>query len=192
VKEWLPTKNLLPLEQDAPLTVPPNRPITLVTYGSLFFATAPLFEEQLPSVVDETHNTAVIINLRKSSDLGSTFLKVLDRYAADLQAHDSLLMLAGVTPDVIDQFEKTGLVRKIGRENIFVEGEVIGRSVLASRDKAEQWVAEEPQRRAAETAVSIADEVARKEAAKKETAVSDSTQPEKTKIEKWAGKLKPD
>jgi len=187
VKEWVPTENILPIEQDAPLAVPSNRPIILVTYGSLFFATAPLFEEQLPTVEDETHNTAVIVNLRKSADLGSTFLKVLDRYTADLHAHDSLLMLAGVTPAVVDQFEKTGLVRKIGRENIFVEGKVIGQSVLAAWDNAEKWVAEEPQRRAAV-------EAARNEAVEKEeeTAVSDSEKSDKTKIEKWADKLKPD
>ena len=148
VKEWVRTENVLPLEQDAPEIVPSNRTVVLVTYGSLFFATAPLFEEQLPNVVEETHNTAVIINLRKSIDLGSTFLKVLDRYATDLQAHESLLMLAGVVPEVVEQLEKTGLMQTIGRENVFVEGEVVGQSTLAAWDKAEKWVAEEPQRRA--------------------------------------------
>ncbi|MEA3337572.1 MAG: sodium-independent anion transporter, partial [Chloroflexota bacterium] len=187
VKEWTPTEKLLPLEQDASKTVPSNRPVVLVTYGSLFFATAPLFEEQLPTVVEETHNAAVIINLRKSIDLGSTFLKVLDRYAADLQAHDSLLMLAGVVPKVVDQLEKTRLMRKIGRENIFVEGEVIGQSTLAAWDKAEKWVAEEPQRRVAEAAAEVEAEAeaeaARKEEAEKEeeTVVSDTEKSEKTK-----------
>ncbi len=181
VKEWVPTENVLPLEQDAPEIVPANRPIVLVTYGSLFFATAPLFEEQLPTVAEETKNTAVIINLRKSSDLGSTFLKVLDRYAADLEAHDSVLMLAGVLPEVVAQFEKTGLMRKIGRENVFVEGAVIGQSVLAAWDKAEVWVAEEAQRRVAEA------ERKREE----ETAISDSAETEESPKEKWAKKFKP-
>lgn len=153
VKEWTPTNNMLPLEKNAPETVPPNRPMILVAYGSLFFATAPLFEKQLPDVSAETHNAAVIINLRSSSDLGSTFLQVLDRYTTDLQAHDSLLMLAGVRSEVVEQLEKTGLLRKIGRENVFMEGEVIGQSVLAAWEKAEQWVADEPQRRAWELGV---------------------------------------
>jgi SulP family sulfate permease len=152
VKEWTPTENILPLETEASQIVEADRPTLLVTYGSLFFATAPLFEEQLPDVTEETHNAAVIINLRSSIDLGSTFLKVLERYADDLHAHDSILMLAGVLPKVIDQLQKTGLMQHIGRENIFVEGEIIGQSVLAAWDKAEQWVADEPQRRAAEIA----------------------------------------
>lgn len=149
VKEWTPTQNNLPHEQAAPETVPSNRPMLLVAYGSLFFATAPLFEKQLPEVAAETHNAAVIINLRSSTDLGSTFLQVLDRYATDLQTHDSVLMLAGVRAEVVVQLEKTGLMQKIGRANVFVEEDVIGQSVLAAWDKAEQWVADEPQRRSA-------------------------------------------
>jgi SulP family sulfate permease len=152
VKEWTSTESILPLEKDPSQIVEADRPTLLVTYGSLFFATAPLFEAQLPDVTDETHNAVVIINLRSSIDLGSTFLKVLERYVTDLRAHDSILMLAGVLPKVVDQFEKTGLMRHIGRDNIFVEGEVIGRSVLAAWDKAEQWIADEPQRRAAKIA----------------------------------------
>lgn len=149
VKEWIPTDTALPLEQESPQTVPLGRPTLLVTYGSLFFATAPLFEKQLPEVTDETRNAAVIINLRSSIDLGSTFLQVLQRYASDLHAHNSILMLAGVLPKVVNQLEKTGLLKQIGRENIFVEGEVIGQSVLAAWEKAERWIADELQRRAA-------------------------------------------
>ena len=151
VKEWVPTKAILPREQDAPEVIPPNQPMLLVAYGSLFFATASLFEKQLPDVDDETSNAVVIINLRSSRDLGSTFLQVLERYAEDLQAHDSVLMLAGVLPVVVDQLEKTGLMRKLGRENVFVEGEVIGQSVLAAWERAEKWVIEEPQRRKAQS-----------------------------------------
>lgn len=158
VKEWEPTESILPLEKDAPQDVPSNRPILLVTYGSLFFATAPLFEKQLPDVVEETHNAVVIINLRSSEDLGSTFLQVLDRYASELQEHDSLLMLAGVLPKVVYQLEKTGLIVKIGRENVFVQGEVVGESVVAAWEQAEKWVADEPQRRAAEMAAAEAED----------------------------------
>jgi SulP family sulfate permease len=165
VKEWTPTENILPRETEASQIVEADRPTLLVTYGSLFFATAPLFEEQLPDVTEETHNAAVIINLRSSIDLGSTFLKVLERYVTDLHAQDSILMLAGVLPKIVDQLEKTGLIRLIGRDNIFVQGEIIGQSVLAAWDKAEQWIADEPLRRAAQMAA------AESEVQEEETAV---------------------
>lgn len=76
VKEWKVMVDELPLEEEAPETVPPNRVKLLVAYGSLFFATAPLFEEQLPDGSPETERAVVIIDLRKSEDLGSTFLQV--------------------------------------------------------------------------------------------------------------------
>lgn len=187
VKEWTPTAINLPHEQDAPEVVPSNRPMILVAYGSLFFATAPLFEKQLPDVLAETHNAAVIINLRSSTDLGSTFLQVLDRFATDLQAHDSLLMLAGVQAAVVVQLEKTGLMRKIGRANVFVEGEVIGQSVLAAWDKAEQWVADEPQRRAAEMAAA---EIENREEAEGDTAVKLGEKKRKKQLSKFKYKDK--
>ena len=142
VKEWKPTDRLLPMEQEAPQVVPANQATLLVTYGSLFFATAPLFEEQLPDVTSGTRHAVVILNLRSSGDLGSTFLQVLDRYAGELQQQDSKLMLAGVVPQVVIQLENTGLMRKIGRENVFVEEKVIGQSVLAALEQAEKWIQE--------------------------------------------------
>jgi len=115
IKEWTPTEQILPLESEAPDILPSNQPTLLVAYGSLFFATAPLFEKQLPDVTPQTHNAVVILNLRSSSDLGSTFLQVLDRYADDLREHNSQLMLAG------------------------------GQSALAAWDAAEKWINEKLQ-----------------------------------------------
>lgn len=153
VKQWTPNEQILPIESDAPAELPANQPMLLVAYGSLFFATAPLFEKSLPAVTPETCNAVVILNLRSSTDLGSTFLEVISRYADELHEHGSLLMLAGVVQEVTRQLEKTGLMRKIGRTNVFVESEVIGQSVLAAWDAAEQWIAQEPQRRDTTTAV---------------------------------------
>ena len=56
------------------------------------------------------------MNLRGHDDLGGSFLTVLERYEADLQEHQSKLMLAGVSGSVVEQLEKTGLIKIIGRE----------------------------------------------------------------------------
>ena len=63
-------------------------------YGSLFFAAAKNLEEMLPAV-DQTTHAVVAIGLRGKSEIGSTFITVLQRYAQALQAHDSKLMLVG-------------------------------------------------------------------------------------------------
>ncbi|MFN2123131.1 MAG: hypothetical protein ACK2UP_06480 [Candidatus Promineifilaceae bacterium] len=58
---------------------------------------------------------------------------------------NSLLMLVGVKPRVVDQLEKTGLLRRIGRANIFVEGEVVSQSMLAGLETVERRVADATQ-----------------------------------------------
>ncbi len=151
VKEWVPTQGPYPIEQDPPATLPANEVILLVPYGSLFFAAAALFEEQLPEITGDTHNTVVILNLRGYEDLGSTFLNVLEKYTDDLHKHSSKLMLAGVGPHVILQLEHTGLIRKLGRENVIPASEQIGQAMLDAWDAAEKWVAEQPNLQAAAT-----------------------------------------
>jgi len=141
IKQWVRTEGPYPIEQDPPETVPANDVVLLVPFGSLFFATAPLFEKQLPEISEESSHSVVILNLRSYEDMGSTFLTVLDRYSADLRQQNSKLMLAAVHVSVVDQLEKTGLFKKIGRENVFLDSEQIGRSVLAAWDAAEKWVA---------------------------------------------------
>jgi SulP family sulfate permease len=144
IKQWKETEGPYPIEQDPPDILPSSEIILLLPYGSLFFAAAPLFEEQLPDVTEESYNTVVILSLRGYEDLGSTFLTVLERYAADLQEHHSKLMLAGMSPNAVDQLQKTGLIRKIGRQNVFKATDQIGESALAAWDAAEKWVAEQP------------------------------------------------
>jgi SulP family sulfate permease len=142
IKQWKETEGPYPIEQDPPDTLPADEVLVLLPYGSLFFAAAPLFEKQLPEITEETHNTVVILFLRGHEDLGSTFLTVLERYGDDLRKHDSKLMLSGINDEVVGQLEKTGLIRKIGRENIFVASEQIGQAGLAAWEAAEKWVDE--------------------------------------------------
>ncbi len=53
-------------------------------YGSLFFAAAKSMEELLPRVGNATR-AVVAINLRGKSEIGSTFMTVLQRYSEALQ-----------------------------------------------------------------------------------------------------------
>ena len=142
VKEWVIREGKLPLEQDAPAVVEPNKVMVLAPFGSLFFAAAQTFEEQLPKVEEDTLNAAVILHLRGRTDLGSTFLEVLERYAGDMQDHESRLMLAGVSDFSKDVIKLTGQIHHIGRENIFEATDEVGASILEAYYEAEAWVAE--------------------------------------------------
>jgi hypothetical protein len=78
---------------------------------------------------------------------------VLDRYAEELQAHESKLMLAGVSDFSKGVIEVTGEIDTYGRENIFVATEEVGGSIRDAYHAAEQWVAQHREHEAIEEAI---------------------------------------
>ena len=142
-KAWKWEPGEMPIEYDAPDVVPSNEVTFLMPYGSVFFATAPLIEKELPSVTDDTRNAVIALGLRGEEDLGSTFLEVLERYALDLNEHNSKLMLVGVASLTKDQLEQTKIDQTIGRENIFVRTDKIGEAATQAWDAAQKWLAEQ-------------------------------------------------
>jgi SulP family sulfate permease len=71
----------------------------------MFFASASVFEEQLPELDDETRNAVVFLNLRGYTDLGSTFLLIMNRYAKKLHEHNCRFMMAGVGERLMEELE---------------------------------------------------------------------------------------
>jgi SulP family sulfate permease len=111
----------------------------LQIYGSLFFAAAKHLEENLPSVGDATH-AVVAIGLRGRSEVGSTFIIVLQRYAEQLKAHDGKLMLVGVDQNVYGQLAKTGVLKVIGEENVFLAEKQLGVAMNRAAAAAYAWL----------------------------------------------------
>ncbi len=145
VKQWDWEPGDLPIEEDAPEVLPSSDVTMLQIYGSVFFATASLIEEQLPAVTADTYNAAVVLIIRSEEDLGSTFLEVLSRYATDLQARNSKLMLAEVRPTVETQMNQTKIAKVIDRENIFIRTEKVGEAAIQAWDAAQKWLAAQPE-----------------------------------------------
>ncbi len=86
IKRWRldPAGDLI--ETEPPAQLPPNEVVALQPYGSLFFAAVPVLEAQLPALAKASSNSVVILRLRGRSDLGTTFMDVLYRYAQGLNA----------------------------------------------------------------------------------------------------------
>ena len=61
-----------------------------------------------------------MLSLRGHTELGSTIMGVLERYAAALHAHGNTLMLVGVNPAVYEQLKDTECLKVLGAENVFV------------------------------------------------------------------------
>ncbi len=129
-------------EVEPPPTVDPNEVIMLQPYGSLFFASASVFEDHLPVVTAATHNSAVIMRLRGRTDLGSTLTEVLGRYAQSLAKAQSKLMIVSDSRRVLNQLEVAGVTTMIGSDNIYRSDEWVGRTLRRAYDDAAGWVGE--------------------------------------------------
>ncbi|MEE8406345.1 MAG: SulP family inorganic anion transporter [Acidimicrobiia bacterium] len=142
VRRWIVKENGRIREVDAPDEIGSNEVVVLQPYGSLFFASAPVFEEEMPKVTDSSRNSVVIIRLRGKSDLGSTFMDVLGRYANSLLEMDSKLVLVYADERVHDQLVATGVADLLGPAGIYESDEWVGSTVKRAHEDATVWISE--------------------------------------------------
>jgi sulfate permease, SulP family len=126
-----------PVESASPRTVTAGDTLVLAIYGSLFFASAPVFARQLPAVDPAAAGSAVVLVLRGHDDLGSTFIQALGRYHDDLRAADAHLVLAGVEPPALTQLTDTGMLHRLGPANVFVARPTLGEAMHQAIERAE-------------------------------------------------------
>ncbi|MCZ6739323.1 MAG: SulP family inorganic anion transporter [Actinobacteria bacterium] len=147
IKRWLIPEPGVMIEVNPPETVPPDEVVALQPYGSLFFAAAPVFEEKLPEVTGESRNSVVILRLRGRSDIGTTFMDVLEKYARSLIDVDSRLMIVSASDRIQEQLEVTGVTAVVGRDGLYPSDERVGATLSRAFEDATQWVASNrPQR----------------------------------------------
>ena len=141
IKRWIPDGQGNMRETDPPESVGTSEVIILQPYGSLFFAAAPVFEEILPDIVDITNDSVVILRLRGRTDLGSTFMDVLRRYAEELNAADSKLVIISADERIHEQLAVTRVTVAVGSENIYTSDEWVGATLKRAYADAVEWVA---------------------------------------------------
>ena len=137
--ELVPVEGGYPIEQPAPRQLPSRAVTALFPYGSLFYAAAKTLEENLPAAED-ARQAVVIFLLRGYDQFGSTMIGVLDRYIHTVQDNDGKVMLAGVSPGVLTQLERTGLLQVIGRENVFLAQKQWGLAANQALAAGEAWI----------------------------------------------------
>ena len=128
------------VETNPPADLPANEVVVLQPYGSLFFAAAPVFESGLPTPSAASKNSVVILRLRGRSDLGTTFMDVLRRYAEGLAAVDSKLVLVATNDTIEEQIGVAGITDVIGPENVYRGSERVGASLERAQADAVAWV----------------------------------------------------
>ena len=128
------------IETDPPARLPAEEVVMLQPYGSLFFAAAPVFEAALPALTDASRNSVVILRLRGRSDLGTTFMDVLYRYAQGLAALGSKLVIVSANQRIQEQLAVTGITDLIGAENLYTGDERVGATVKRAHADAMAWI----------------------------------------------------
>jgi sulfate permease, SulP family len=128
------------IETDPPAELPAGEVVALQPYGSLFFATAPVFESALPAPTTGSRNSVVILRLRGRTDLGTTFMGVLERYAHALTASQSKLVIVSAGEQVQEQLRVTGVTDAVGQENIYTGDERIGATLRRAYADATAWI----------------------------------------------------
>ena len=138
VKRWsFAPGAALPLESVPPAELPAGEVVVLTAYGSLFFASATVFESQLPVATPDSRGAVVVLRLRGKEELGSTFIKTISRYHDSLAAVGSHLVLTGLSERLLAQLRKTGAIDQLGADNVFAARPNVGESLQAGLRRAQ-------------------------------------------------------
>jgi SulP family sulfate permease len=94
----------------------------------------------LPSA-KEAERPVVILRLRQSMQISSTFINVLEFYNDQLKAQDGKLMLAGVSPRVKEQLDLTETTQDVlGEDAVFLSTDILGDSTTVAFEAAQAWL----------------------------------------------------
>ena len=83
---------------------------------------------------------AVIFRMRGRTQIDSTMVRVLERYAQQLQANGGKLILAGVGEHVMEQLRKTETTETIAEEDIFMATDTLGAATIEALAAADKWL----------------------------------------------------
>jgi sulfate permease, SulP family len=140
IKRWQLSPDGDLIETDPPAHLPANDVVALQPYGSLFFAAAPVLEAQLPAPADGSRNAVVILRLRGRTDLGTTFMDVLLRYAQALTATGSKLVIVSASDRIQEQLRVTGVADVVAAEDIYAGDERVGATLKRAYADAVTWI----------------------------------------------------
>jgi SulP family sulfate permease len=124
---------------EAPKELASHQATVMVVQGLDFFAEVPTLDDQMPPARGAS-NAVVILVLRDMQTLSSTGIKWLERYAKELKANGSVLMLADVNPKVMDVLKKSGALDAIGEQNIFPASPRILEAENVAWEAGQRWL----------------------------------------------------
>ncbi len=145
IKRWRVDPAGQLIEGDPPARLAAGQVVALQPYGSLFFAAAQALDAQLPAVDAGSAGSVVILRLRGRSDLGTTVMDVLYRYAQALSAAGSRLVIVSASERITEQLRVTGVTELISADGIYAGDERVGATLKRAYADAQTWIAQNQQ-----------------------------------------------
>lgn len=142
--ELVETSDGLFAERPCPSELSDNSITILYGWGALFFASVRTMEDLLPKV-GKAQRSVVVLRLHGRSQIGSTFIQVLERYAGRLQANGGKLMLSGVSQNVWEQLARTETFETIPESDVFKADNILGHATRQAVHAAREWQAQLPE-----------------------------------------------
>lgn len=109
--------------------------------GDLFFGVA---DELLDKLGELSAGGArvVILRLKRTHSIDATVLSVLESFAAQMHARNAHVILCGVKPELMQRLESYGVVRLLGKDNVFATGFGVFASAKRALQRAKQLIGE--------------------------------------------------
>lgn len=139
VTRLVPLPNGHFLEAPVPSRLPDAEPVILCVRGSLYFAAVHRLEELMPLPRD-SRQPVVVLRMRGNQYLGSTGIRFLRHYAAQLRSHGGDLILSGISDKVRAEIERTGALGEPGPIRIFYAEDEIFHATEDAVAYAKRWL----------------------------------------------------
>lgn len=111
--------------------------IFLQLEGDLFFGVADELQDQLSSIA-ASGVRVVILRLKRTHSIDVTALGVLEQFARLMASRGGHVILCGVKPELREVLDRYGLVKVLGRQNVFEAGYGVFTSAKRALDRARQ------------------------------------------------------
>jgi sulfate permease, SulP family len=129
------------LSDDVPETLPPDQPLVLQYSGPNFFADVAAFADRLPAP-DPVTAGVLVIELGDLEHFSSTTLKSLGKMHAKFASVRSGLVLTGVGSNAREVLARTGLLARLGEQNVLPSDAHIGGSLDAGLRRGKELLSE--------------------------------------------------
>jgi sulfate permease, SulP family len=98
----------------------PNNQISIIhVEGELFFGAADLFQDQVRYLADDDNIRVFILRMKNARHLDATSVLALQHLLEYLRKTGRFLLVSGINPDVERVLTNSGLMEKLGQENVF-------------------------------------------------------------------------